>query len=216
MVNEKMTNEKEKLPKGFEGNSDTGMHFRSAEPQGPQNNVRFGGRGGGPGALGRAIEKPKDVKKTLKRLLSYFSDSKKLLTLLMIAVIVVTLTSLAAPALQGDAIDGITLRKWGELPRLLLALLCVYIVQVGCTLAQTLLSAHLSKNIVKRLRHDLFKKIENLPIKYTDVHSNGDIMSRMTNDVENISTTVSQSLGSCSKRSSSNNGSRCNGLGTLM
>ena len=196
MVNEKMTNEKEKLPKGFEGNSDTGMHFRSAEPQGPQNNVRFGGRGGGPGALGRAIEKPKDVKKTLKRLLSYFSDSKKLLTLLMIAVIVVTLTSLAAPALQGDAIDGITLRKWGELPRLLLALLCVYIVQVGCTLAQTLLSAHLSKNIVKRLRHDLFKKIENLPIKYTDVHSNGDIMSRMTNDVENISATVSQSLGS--------------------
>ena len=46
------------------------------------------------------------------------------------------------------------------------------------------------------MRHDLFRKIDNLPIKYLDTHSNGDIMSRMTNDIEYVSNTVSQSLGS--------------------
>ncbi len=196
MMNEKIKNENQELPKGFEAKAEAQARFRASEAPRPQNNMRFGGRGGGPGALGRAVEKPKDVKNTLLRLLSYFSDSKKLLMLLMIAVIIVTLTSLVAPALQGEAIDGIKEREWERLPRLLILLLSAYLVQVGCTLAQTLLSAHLSKNIVKRLRHDLFKKIDNLPIKYTDVHSNGDIMSRMTNDVENVSATVSQSLGS--------------------
>ena len=196
MVNDRIKNENQELPKGFETKAETQTRFRVSEAPRPQNNMRFGGRGGGPGALGRAVEKPKDVKNTLLRLLSYFSDSKKLLLFLMIAVIIVTLTSLVAPALQGEAIDGIKEREWDRLPSLLMLLLCAYLVQVVCTLAQTLLSAHLSKNIVKRLRHDLFKKIENLPIKYTDVHSNGDIMSRMTNDIENVSATVSQSLGS--------------------
>ena len=113
MINEKTTDKVEKredLPKGFEGKSDAGVLFRSAEPQRPQ--MRFMGRGpGGPGALGKAVEKPKEVKKTLKRLLSYFSDSKKLLLLLMIAVIVVTLSALVAPVIQGEAIDSISLRK---------------------------------------------------------------------------------------------------------
>ena len=46
------------------------------------------------------------------------------------------------------------------------------------------------------MRHDLFQKIDHLSIKYLDTHSNGDVMSRMTNDVENVSNTISQSLGS--------------------
>ena len=61
---------------------------------------------------------------------------------------------------------------------------------------QSKLSAVLSQNIVSRMRKDLFLNIVNLPIRYLDANSHGDIMSRMTNDIENISTTVSQSMSS--------------------
>ena len=61
---------------------------------------------------------------------------------------------------------------------------------------QTKISAVLSQNIVKKMREDLFRHIVNLPVRYLDSNSHGDIMSRMTNDIENISTTVSQSLSS--------------------
>lgn len=71
-----------------------------------------------------------------------------------------------------------------------------FLLNVAVTLAQGLLSAALSQSIVRSMRYDLFRKIDNLPIAYLDQHSNGDVMSRMTNDIENISNTVSQSLGS--------------------
>ena len=98
--------------------------------------------------------------------------------------------------MQGSAIDSIKAQDWPLLYRSAFLLLGIFIVNVGANLAQSLLAARLSQSIVKRMRHDLFKKIDNLPIPYLDSHSNGDIMSRMTNDVENVSTTVSQSLGS--------------------
>ncbi len=59
---------------------------------------------------------------------------------------------------------------------------------------QGVISARLSQRIVRRMREELFGKIVDLPIRYLDTHSHGDVMSRMTNDIENISTTVSQSL----------------------
>lgn len=64
------------------------------------------------------------------------------------------------------------------------------------TLSQGILAARLSQNIVGRMRYDLFEKLNHLPISYLDRHSSGDLMSRMTNDIENISSTISQSLGS--------------------
>lgn len=193
---EELKHNQNELPKGFENPLSGNIRFREAEQKSkaPQQ-LTF--RRGGPGRnMGQVIEKPKEAKRTLSRLLGYFSNEKKLLILLITSVMIVTLTSLAAPALQGRGIDMITQHSWSRLYTLLLCLLVVYIVHVGCSLAQSLLSAHLSQRIVKRLRHDLFKKIDNLSIKYLDTHSNGDIMSRMTNDVENISMTVSQSLGS--------------------
>ena len=156
------------------------------------------GRGPGPGGPGRfgEVEKAANVKDTARRLLRYFSAAKKQLIGLIAAVVAVTLLSLAAPAMQGSAIDSIKAQDWPLLYRSAFLLLGIFIVNVGANLAQSLLAARLSQSIVKRMRHDLFKKIDNLPIPYLDSHSNGDIMSRMTNDVENVSTTVSQSLGS--------------------
>ena len=156
------------------------------------------GRGPGPGGPGRfgEVEKAQNAKDTAGRLLRYFSAAKKQLIGLIAAVVAVTLLSLAAPAMQGSAIDSIKAQDWPLLFRCAFLLLGIFIVNVGANLAQSLLAARLSQSIVRRMRHDLFRKIDNLPIPYLDSHSNGDIMSRMTNDVENVSNTVSQSLGS--------------------
>ena len=75
-----------------------------------------------------------------------------------------------------------------------LLMLAVYVLYCLGQLLQNLISARLSQNIVQRMREELFGKIVDLPVQYLDTHSHGDVMSRMTNDVENISTTVSQSL----------------------
>lgn len=154
------------------------------------------GRGPGPRGMAAEVEKAGNVGGTMRRLLTYFSHAKRLLIGLIAAVIAVTLMSLVAPSMQGRAIDCIKDRLWNELLSCALTLLGVYLVNVLCTLSQSLLAARLSQSIVRRMRHDLFQKIDRLPIAYLDTHSNGDIMSRMTNDVENISNTVSQSLGS--------------------
>lgn len=146
--------------------------------------------------MGQAVEKPQDTRGTLRRLLDYFARAKRLLVALLAAVLAVTVTSLLTPALQGAVIDAIQARTWDRFGLLLGCLLAAFAGNIAVTLAQGLLSARLSQNIVRRMRYDLFRKIDNLPIAYLDRHSNGDVMSRMTNDIENISNTVSQSLGS--------------------
>lgn len=146
--------------------------------------------------MGQAVEKPRDTRGTLRKLLDYFARSRPLLLGLLAAVLAVTLTSLLTPALQGEVIDAIAAGAWDRFRWLLVALLVAFVANVAVTLAQGLLSAALSQSIVRSMRYDLFRKIDNLPIAYLDQHSNGDVMSRMTNDIENISNTVSQSLGS--------------------
>lgn len=188
------------LPKGFEKAPEqgtiqykTGGTGKSSAPV----SVNFRGRPGGPGRnMGQTVEKAENVKDTLTRLMTYFQKAKKLLVFLLLSVFGVTLAGLAAPSLQGSAIDAITEKKWEALYSYAAVLLAVYLANVLFTLAQSLLAAKLSQNIVRQMRHDLFQKIDTLSIKYLDTHSNGDIMSRMTNDVENVSNTISQSLGS--------------------
>lgn len=158
------------------------------------NNYRAFGRR--PGNRNMTVEKPQDGKKTLKRLLGYFVAEKKMLVMLMLAVVVVVVCSVYAPRLQSNAIDAITQGEWKSLTPILITMVIVYIIHSLCTFLQSKLSAILSQNIVARMRKDLFSCIVNLPIKYLDMNSHGDIMSRMTNDVENISTTVSQSMSS--------------------
>lgn len=162
-----------------------------------QQMVRFGGRpGGGPRGMMREVEKPKNMKNILRRLLVYFRTEKTILLMLFICVVVVSLSTLAGPSMQGSAIDSIFNKEFGVLPVLLLAMLGIYAVNTAFMLGQSLLSARLSQRIVRKMRHDLFEKIDHLSIAYLDTHSGGDIMSRMTNDVENISQTISQSIGS--------------------
>ncbi len=148
------------------------------------------------GPRNRQVEKPKEGGRTLRRLVKYFAGERKVVFFLLAVVLVVVLASVYAPRLQSDAIDSISERDFGALPGTLLMMLAVYALQSAGTFLQSRESAILSQRVVKRMREDLFDCVVNLPVGYIDAHSHGDIMSRMTNDVENISNTVSQSLSS--------------------
>lgn len=144
----------------------------------------------------QTVEKAKDKKGTLRKLIHYFKAEKKQIILLLGCVVVTAVTSVYAPRLQSRAIDSISESRYGDLNFYLLMMLAFYGFQSLFTLFQGRFSATLSQSIVKRMRNDLFEKIVNLPIRYLDSHPHGDIMSRMTNDIENVSNTVSQSLSS--------------------
>lgn len=166
-------------------------------PMGP------GGRKpGGPHGARLTMEKPKDAKNTLKKLIGYIGRNRYLFFALIGVMLIITLLNLAAPSIQQIAIDCITLTKkktsvdFGALGKTLIGLGAVYLLSSVFTYMQGIFSAKLSQYTVKTMRKDLFSSIVRLPIKYLDTHSHGDIMSRMTNDVENISTTISQSIGS--------------------
>lgn len=157
---------------------------------GPQ--VNFGGRRR---SMGQAVEKPKEGKKTVFRLIKLFASEKIKVLLLFAAMLAVTIASLFSPALQGGAINSISSGGDGLL-FILILLLVSYAVQALGNLFKGLIAAALSQSVTRRVRAELFEKVIRLPIKYLDTHSNGDVMSRMTNDVENISNAVAQSLGS--------------------
>ena len=161
-----------------------------------------GGRGGGPMGARVNREKPKHAKETLGKLLKYIGKSKALILLLISIMLVVTVADLAGPALQGAAIDTIRLTDQGltvdlvAMVRYLGLMGILFVISSSLSLAQGILAAKLSQNTVYTLRNDLFRKISKLPIRYTDTHRHGDIMSRMTNDVENVSNAISQSIAS--------------------
>lgn len=148
------------------------------------------------------VEKPKNMKGTIKRLASYIGANKKLFIMLLVTVLVVAIFNLLGPYLQGEAIDAITIGEgklnidYEKMILMLVLILIVYVLSSVFSYFQGVMSAYLSQNTVRIMRRDLFNHIVDLPIKYTDTHAHGDIMSRMTNDVDNISNTISQSIGS--------------------
>ena len=140
------------------------------------------------------VEYAENVGKTLRRIAVYFAHEKAMVLWMLVIVVCGTLFGIYAPSLQSNAIDIIAGTKKGNFIYTLLFMLAAYLLYSASGLVQGLLSARLSQRIVKRMREELFGKIVDLPIRYLDTHSHGDVMSRMTNDIENISTTVSQSL----------------------
>lgn len=161
------------------------------------------GGGRGPGAMMRQREKPKNMWRTLNRLLGYLGKSSYLLYGLLFVMLISTLMTLAGPALQGQAINAVLYRHGlstedtiFRFATILVLMGITYGISAVFSYLQGIFSAKLSQKTVHTMRGDLFRKISYLPIKYTDSHRHGDIMSRMTNDVENISNTVSQSIAS--------------------
>ena len=176
---------------------------RPPERQEVRMNLRPGGGPGGPGGMNARInrEKPKDLGKTISRLLKYSGKSAFILIFLIVATFVVTISDVLSPMFQQLAIDEFYFDANGALRvdmkalvGVLIIMFCAYILRAGSQLIQARVAAKLAQNTVYHIRRDLFNKISKLPISYTDRHRHGDIMSRLTNDAENVSTAMSQSL----------------------
>ena len=175
------------------------------QPKGGARPGMPGGRGpGGPHGAMMTREKPKNMKRTVLKLIKYIGSSKYLVMGLLFVMIFTTLLNLLGPVLQQKAIDSLSVDfgtgkvgvDFETLGYVLLLMVITYAVSSLLTYLQNVYAAKLSMSTVYTMRKDLFKKISYLPIKFTDTHRHGDLMSRMTNDVENISQTVSQSIGS--------------------
>lgn len=163
-----------------------------------KNGSKGPGGPGGPRAMIR--EKPKNIRATLGKLLRYIGKNKYSVILIIVTTIITTLLNLLGPTLQGKAIDAITITEqrlsvdFDGLVRILVLMAVVYLASTVIQIAQGIASAKISQDTVYNMRKDLFRKISYLPISYVDTHAHGDIMSRMTNDVDNISQTLSSSI----------------------
>lgn len=140
------------------------------------------------------VEHAEHATSTVKRLLHYFVSERTMVGAMLFVVLAGTVCGVYAPSLQSNVIDMIAGSREGSLYGTIGLMLFVYLLYSAGKLLQELLSANLSQRIVKTMREELFDKMMDLPVRYLDTHSYGNVMSCMTNDIETISTTISESL----------------------
>ena len=198
--------------------------------------------GGGPrGHMRGAGGKPKNMKKTVSRILSYIGNYKYLLIIVFLFMLLNTVTSLiggyltrpilnrlsalagfsidessiSSPiykfadsliltfkdgasgfisAIVGDSYNEVTAATLSYIAAALIILACVYIITILTTYLQSRIMLTISQNSLEKIRVDLFKKLQKLPVRYFDTHPTGEVMSRFTNDVDSIDTMLNNSL----------------------
>jgi len=152
--------------------------------------------GGGAARFRGPAEKPKNFKGTLKRLWAYFGKERNLLSIILVFIVVDSILTLCIPYLIGRAVDAMSLGRkvdFNLLEIMIFVLAAAYIADAVLTFLQGWLMAGVSQRIVRRLRSHLFQKLQKLPIAFFDSRTHGELMSRLTNDIDNISNTISQS-----------------------
>jgi len=169
----------------------TSQNSDQKESRSPRPNLR---RGHGPGNPGR-IEKAKDSRQALIRLLPYLKPYSAALTLVLTFVLIYTLLGLVGPYLMGVAIDNYIIP--GDIPGLarisllMLGSFCLYgIFQAAADWTM----ARVSQGALKQMRGDLFEHLQSLALRFFDRNPAGELMSRLTNDIDAINLAVSQNV----------------------
>lgn len=160
---------------------------------------RRGPGGFGPGPRGPhfigSYAKPENPTETLKRLWNYIKQYKFRFILIFTLVIVTSLLMLVNPYLIGRAIDDYIIPKdFRGLSSLILLMLTIHITNSLLMWLQGYLSINTVQRIVFNLRKDLFSKLQMLPLKFFDSNPHGDIMSRLTNDIDTINMSLGMSI----------------------
>ncbi len=154
--------------------------------------------GGGRSAANRfkPTEKPKHTRHTLRRLMRIYMQQWQYIALAIFLTLLSVLLSLCVPMLIGEAVNTFDLATYSvqtpRLTRILTALFIAYFATWGITTLNGWLMAGISQTIVKSMRTSLFRKLQKLPLQFYDTHPHGDTMSRITNDIDNISNTIAQ------------------------
>lgn len=162
---------------------------------GPRPNPFQMGMGQGPGRGPIEKVRAKNTKTTLLRIWGYLRQQRFGLIAVLVSTAISTGLSLLAPYLLGRAVDlYIMPRKAAGLWQMCLLLLAVYMCGVLFTWIQQFVMAGVSQGTVRAMRHDLFVKFQTLPLRYFDIRTHGELMSRTTNDISNVSNTLNQSV----------------------
>ncbi|WP_342504991.1 ABC transporter ATP-binding protein [Sporosarcina sp. FSL K6-2383] len=171
----------------------------------PQGGAQVGFGGGGHMMMGK--QKAKDFKGTLRRLIGYLKPRRNQLLIVLFAAILSTVFSVVGPKIMGNAITELFEGAYGKftgvpgaaidfhvIGNLLLLLGGLYVISSLFSYIQQYIMSSVAQETVYDLREDVNGKLEKLPLKYYDGHPVGDTLSRVTNDIDTIGSTLQQSL----------------------
>jgi len=144
----------------------------------------------------RSFGKPKNTKKTMKRLLSYLDRDKGKLVIVLLCVVVTAVSTLAGSYMLRPVINSLTSGEGSvnSLLRSLFLMASIYAAGILSQYLQSRIMIGVSQNALQRVRNDLFKKTQSLPVRFFDDNSHGDVMSRFTNDVDAIGEMLNTTL----------------------
>ena len=168
-----------------------------AQPNPPRGPMR-----GGPANLGRPMQKPKSVKNTIARLMSYITGAHRarliaVLVFIIINALVGVVGSVFIETLIDDYIKPLLKMEnpvFSGLIKAIVIMGCIYALGIIASYLQARLMVSVSQGVLKQVRDEMFGKMQTLPIKYFDTHTYGDIMSRYTNDTGALRQMITQSL----------------------
>nr|WP_154984423.1 ABC transporter ATP-binding protein [Paenibacillus xylanexedens] len=182
------------------------MSERTAPRKTPSNPSGPGHPGGGMG-MRPPVEKAKDFKGTLRRLVQYLRPHSSRLIFVLIAAILSTVFGIISPKIMAEGTDilahgAIAIMQgvqgagidFPALMRVLYLLLGLYLLSAAFAYVQQYLMAGVAQRVVYDMREQISAKVGRLPLKYFDSRTHGETLSRATNDVDNISNTLQQSL----------------------
>lgn len=152
----------------------------------------------GKGRISDKTEKPKDTKYVLRRLWNYVYQYKWLLIIAILLTIASNLFALVGPMLSGYAIDAIEPGKGSVIFHRVFYfagwMIVFYIISSLFSYILSIIMIRLSQRIVRRMREDVFTKLVELPVGYFDTHQTGDIISRISYDIDTINTSMSTDM----------------------
>jgi ATP-binding cassette subfamily B protein len=147
--------------------------------------------GGGVGNIARA----KNPRGTLARLVTYFGPYRARLYVVGATIVVYTLLGLVGPYLMGVALDRFIATKDATgLPRIALLMLAAFLANNMFQGASSWLMAGISQRALKKLRRDLFERLQTLPMSFFERTPSGELMSRLTNDIDAVNQAVAQNV----------------------
>ena len=163
-----------------------------------------GPMGGGPhGGMG-AGEKAKDFKGTIKKLMKYLSEYKIGLIFVLLFAIGSTIFNIAGPKILGKAtteiftglvgkVSGSSGIEFEEIAHILIFLMCLYVTSAIFSFIQGYIMTGVSQKLTYRLRKEISEKINRMPMNYFDTRTHGEVLSRVTNDIDTLSQSLNQS-----------------------
>lgn len=163
------------------------------------------GRGHGPGAGMMPGEKAKNFRGTIGKLIRYMGNYKIAIVIVMIFAVASTVFGIAGPKILGQAttelFNGLVAKitgtggiDFGKIGEILLFLVCVYIVSAVCSFIQSWIMTGITQKICFRFRADISRKINRMPVKYFESRTVGEVLSRITNDVDTLGQGLNQSV----------------------